>query len=145
MTCLLNDFCDSLGFKNLINKSTRLNPISMASTLLDVILVLSFRFFLNSHVIHFAISDHSLCISIFNHSSIKNSPRALTSLFLSKKRLNELRLLFKKYLWYIYNSLTNPDDRWLAINEFITSMLDQVSLKLLSTCESLVTALYQVP
>ena len=42
----INDFCDSLGFKNVIKKPTRLNRIRLALTLLDVILVLNFNFFL---------------------------------------------------------------------------------------------------
>ena len=123
----LHDFCDSLGFNNVIMKPTRLNPITLALTLLDVILVLSFKFFTCSHVINFPMSDHSLCISVFNHSSIKYSPRAFTSRFLSKNRLNELRLLFIKYPWHIYNSITNPDARWTAIKESISTMLDQVA------------------
>ena len=95
----LHDFCDSLGFNNVIMKPTRLNPFTQSLTILDVILVLSFKFFTCSHVINFPMSDHSLCISVFNHSSIKYSPRAFTSRFLSKNRLNELRLLFIKYLF----------------------------------------------
>ena len=48
-------------------KHTRLNPITLAITILEVILVLSFKFFTCSHFINFPISDHSLCISVFNH------------------------------------------------------------------------------
>ena len=42
---VLQEFFDSLGFMNVIKKITRLNPITFSLTLLDVILVLSFRFF----------------------------------------------------------------------------------------------------
>ena len=73
-------------------------------------------------------SDHSLCLSVFNHSSVKHLPRAFTSRFLLKKRLIEFSLLLKKYPWELYNLIMDPNDRWNAIIKCaITMMLDEVA------------------
>ena len=106
---VLHEFCDSLGFMNVIKKPIRLNPITLALTLLDVILILSFRFFVSFQVINFPMSD--FCLSVFNHSSVKYSPIAYTSRFLSKKRLLEFSFLLEKYPWDLYNSSMDPNDR----------------------------------
>ena len=124
---ILHEFCNSFGLNNTINKPTRLNPITLAMTLLDVILVLSLEFFVSSGVIHFPLSDHSLCISIFNHSSKKYSPKALSSRFLSEKRLSELRILLSKHKWEEYNSIKDPDARWNQIKSAILTMLDRAA------------------
>ena len=119
----LHEFCRSFGLNNTIIKPTRLNPTTFAMTLLDVILLLSLEFFVGSGVINFPVSDHSLCISIFNHFSRKYSPKALSSRFLSEKRLKEIRLLFKKHEWEQYYSIIDPDTRWDEIKSAFLIML----------------------
>jgi hypothetical protein len=49
------------------NVGTRLNPITKAWTLLDVILTLCIEFFVVSQVFPTCFSDHALVISIFKY------------------------------------------------------------------------------
>ena len=123
----LHGFCGTFGLTNVIEKPTRLNPITLTMTLLDVILKLSLKFFICSEVFKFPMSDHSLCISIFNHSSVKFKPKAFVSRFISKEKLEELRKLFNNYPWHIFNILNDPEVRWNSIKTTIIMMLNQVA------------------
>ena len=103
----LHGFCGTFGLTSVIEKPTRLNPITLTMTLLDVILILSLKFFICSEVFKFPMSDHSLCIYIFNHSSVKFKPKAFVSRFISKEKFEELRKLFYNYPWHIFNILND--------------------------------------
>ena len=67
----LIDFNAVNNFTNVINKPTRLDPVSGKMTLLDVILCSNPTSVLSSDVFPYSRSDHWLIVSIFNFKSSK--------------------------------------------------------------------------
>ena len=90
----LVEFSTSNGFSNTVKKGTRLNPITYALTLLDVILCYSLTLLIDSEVFHYPDSDHAFTVSIFNYSSPpSNKQTKYKSRCLNKDKLFEIKLL----------------------------------------------------
>ena len=86
----LYDFCHSYGYQNTIFEGTRLNLQTLDTTLLDVILTTNYDCLLDSKVIPYSNSDHSLVISIFNFHSSYFQRSKVTSRCLSNNKLLSL-------------------------------------------------------
>ena len=100
----LIDFNAANNFTNVINKPTRLDPVSGKMTLLEVdssILCSKPTSVLSSDVFPYSRSDHWLIVSIFNFKSSKYKYCSIPSRCLNEKKMKLLKLeiqnIFKNY------------------------------------------------
>ena len=87
----LADFSLKNGFSYVIKKGTRLNPVTFAITLLDVMRCLSLSLVVASEVIKYPYSDHWLTIFVFNHKSSLFKAAKIPSRCLNSKKLEKIK------------------------------------------------------
>jgi hypothetical protein len=125
----LADFSLTNGFSNVIKKGTRLNPVTFAITLLDVMLCLSLSLFVASEVIKYPYSDHWLTISVFNHKSSLFKAAKISSRCLNSKKLEKIKSSLKKAFKNIKlkNCLLNVNEHGLEIKNLIKCIIDEIA------------------
>lgn len=119
----------SYGFHNTISSGTRLNPITKAWTLLDVILTLCVEFFLVSQASPTSFSDHALVVSALKCSTVSTSNNLFESRCLTKAKLH---LVVSAFSNYCFDHLVTDDDVnviWNEIKVVIVTILDTLAPK----------------
>ncbi len=123
----LYDFCYSYGYQNTIFEGTRLNPQTLDTTLLDVILTTNYDCLVESKVIPYSNSDHSLEISIFNfHSSYFQCSKVMNRC-LSNNKLLSLSVCLSSCDFLALDLIDSVDLRILCIKNVILSCLNYVA------------------
>jgi hypothetical protein len=123
----LNNFTDAHGFHNTVRKGTRLNPRTLATTLLDVILCYCLNFFITSEVFCCPFSDHFLVVSVFNFNSHKQKAERIHSRKLDPDRLSAI----KESLGNILGKLNlntdalSTDTHWGYLKDVIISCINK--------------------
>lgn len=95
----LLSFCKDNGFKN-TNKTTgtRLNPITLVWTLLDVILCQSLKSFVDLTVFPISRSDHALVVGMFKFKKAHLKKDQIESRCLNPKKIEQIKVKFSKIL-----------------------------------------------
>ena len=126
----LTDFMITNGFYNTIFKGTRLNSLTQATTLLDVILCYYPQNLLSSEVIPCPVSDHAAIFSVFDFKLKKNKPKNQPARCLSTIKISNIcASLFAILSLFTFQSM-NVNTQWSLIKDIINSCInDHAPLK----------------
>ena len=120
----LNNFMESHGFNNVVQKGTRLNKATNVYTLLDVILVYSLNSFIASESFDSPISDHNIIVAIFNLKKTKINHVLKHRRCFNDKNIALLKSALLMILSNFFFSLLDVDFFWNTIKNTIISCFD---------------------
>jgi hypothetical protein len=121
----LQSFCSINGLTNTISKGTRIKPTTKLLTLLDVILCMNTKFLINSEVFNMSYSDHSLILSVFDHSVSLNKPSRINSRCFNDKKIISLKQIFLSILSISnFDRYSDVNSRWAAIKALLISCIN---------------------